>query len=211
MADGMAEYYSKKKRGQLEEIGYSTCGTPGAGVEGNVMELVYYMSEFDPKGFMDTFRFSTLSFTGQNVDHVVTVGEYYDVWRDIDPGPPYIVTHHPGTWNMGAMYRKYIERVITSVDVEGADAAPYVRWMSANPLSTQARLAVVSAHEIEVEIHLFDVKGRLLSRNGRYRVRAGEQIIEVPLGGLPSGVYFVGVRSGVAKTLLATKKVVVCK
>lgn len=65
-----------------------------------------------------------------------------------------------------------------------------------NPASTNVRIAITLPFSTAVDVQIVDATGAVAYREGGKVMTAGEQMIDVPLSGMPAGSYTVLVRAG---------------
>jgi len=78
--------------------------------------------------------------------------------------------------------------------------------ISPNPASDYANIQISTPDNRKIELKIFDVTGRLVSRNNYGEIAGGTHTFKVNTESLPSGVYLFNVKAGASQT---TKKVIV--
>src|SRR5437867_2671017 len=117
MADALGEMFYRAKINPSGADDLQICSPTGPDKENSIAAFVFAVAQRDPRAFMDTFRNATLTYTGQGTDHAKTVDIFHSFWRDENPSVGFIVDHHPGTWNVSALYNFLINGTTTAVEL----------------------------------------------------------------------------------------------
>jgi len=211
MADALGEMFYRAKVNASGADDLMLCSPTGPDKENSIAAFVFTVAQRDPRAFMDTFRNATLTYTGQGTDHAKTVDIFHSMWRDENPSVGFIVNHHPGTWNITALYNSLIYGATTAVEMDEkvSPGAPEFQT-SPNPVSGSLSIGGKNC-PAGAELVLYNVRGQCL-RSVRPIVSAtGVVQSRLSTGGLPTGMYFLMLRSSSGKDLGLRRKIVIVR
>jgi hypothetical protein len=99
--------------------------------------------------------------------------------------------------------------VVTSVQTTPATPSSFaLRQNYPNPFNPQTRIEFELPHDAHVELTIFDVAGREVTKLINGRLNAGKQVVTFEASGLPTGVYFYEVK---ADEIKASRKMIYVK
>src|SRR5207249_4505776 len=211
MADAFGEMFYRARINPSGADDLQICSPTGPDKENSIAAFVFAVAQRDPRAFMDTFRNATLTYTGQGTDHAKTVDIFHSFWRDENPSVGFIVDHHPGTWNVSALYNFLINGTTTAVELnENVPLGAPEFQTSPNPVSGSLSIDGRNC-PAGTELALYNVRGQRV-RSVRPIVSASG-IVQSRLStdGLATGMYFLRLRSPSGKDLGSSRKIVIVR